>query len=147
MRSWLWAHRRSLAALATLAFLAGVWCGRADRTDAKRVSWQLSGASVYGGACEGGWQGYRGDNLTKPWNANTVAQLDSGGRATAPYRAKVRILYHHRKLTFRKRDRGGGGNPVKGRARLWDIWEAGLTRLLGFRNCDWTDVVRWRYIR
>ena len=44
----------------------------------------------------------------------------------------MRILYRHRKLTFRKRDRGGG-NPVKGRARLWDIWEAGLTRLLGFQ--------------
>lgn len=133
----------TLALLAALAFWAGVFVGQADA----KVHWRSAGASVYGGACEGGTLGYRGDDLTRPWNANTVAQLDSGGRATAPYRAKVRILYRHRKLTFRKRDRGGGGNPVKGRARLWDIWEAGLTRLLGFRNCDWTDVVRWRYIR
>ena len=113
----------TLALLAALAFWAGVFVGQADA----KVHWRSAGASVYGGACEGGWLGYRGDDLTRPWNANTVAQLDSGGRATAPYRAKVRILYRHRKLTFRKRDRGGGGNPVKGRARLWDIWEAGLT--------------------
>lgn len=134
--------RRYVAVIAVLAFLAGLPAGKAD---ARQVHWHQSGASVYGGACEAGWLGYKGDFL--PDLPHSVAQLDSGGFPAAPYKAKVRVLYRGRKMTFRKRDIGGGGAPVKGRKRLWDFWEAGLTRLLGHRNCNWTDVVHWRYIR
>lgn len=130
-----------LILLAWAAFLAGLFVGQADA----KVHWRSAGASVYGGACEGGTLGYRGDFL--PDLPHSFAELGMGRALGLPYKAKVRFLHAGRKVTGRKRDIGRGGGHVKGRARIFDFWEPLLTKLLGHRDCNWTGVVHWRYIR
>ena len=142
MRSFWLGLRRGLVALVTLAFLAGALVGRAD---ARAIHWQSAGASVYGGACEGGTLGYRGDFL--PSFPHSFAELDMGHALGLPLHAKIRFLHDGRKVTGVKRDIGGGGAAVQGKRRIFDFWEPLLTKLLGHRNCNWTGVVRWRRIR
>lgn len=111
---------------------------------AAKVNWRKAGASVYGGACQHGSIGYRGDFL--PAWPNSFAELGMGRIVGLPYRAKVRFLLDGRKATARKRDVGGFNAPVRGVPRVFDLWEPLLTRLLGRRNCNWTGVVMWRRV-
>jgi hypothetical protein len=134
VKNWL-----AIAAFMLLVALAG----GVERAGA--VTWHKAGASVYGGACEYGQTGYRGDFL--PGLPNSFAELGMGRMLGLPYRAKVRFLLHGRKVTGRKRDIGGGGAHVAGLPRVFDFYEPLLTRLLGYRNCQWTGVVQWRRVR
>jgi hypothetical protein len=113
-----------------------------EDADAKPVKWNYAGASVFGGACEGGVLGYRGDFL--PSLPHTFAELGMGNMLGLPYKAKVRFLHKGRKVTGVKRDIGGGGGHVKGKPRIFDFWEPLLTKLLGKRDCNWTGVVAYR---
>lgn len=132
-----------LALLITLTLLLA-WLGRPQDAYGG-VKWQYAGASVFGGACESGHIGYRGDFL--PNFPHSFAELEMGSALGLPYKAKVRFLHQGRKVTGVKRDIGGGGGRVRGKRRVFDFWEPLLTKLLGYRNCNWTGVVAWRRIK
>ena len=148
-RDWSRSIRLSTRALTivgvvVLLFLCGLTV--AINANARTVRWRLAGASVFGGACEYGSTGYRGDNLNRRWRS--FAELGMG-RALGglPYGAKIRVLLHGRKLTIVKRDIGLGGGNVGGLPRSIDLWEGALHALLGYHDCNWTGVVAWRRVQ
>lgn len=109
------------------------------------VSWKTAGASVFGGACESGVTGYRGDYL--PSKPNSFAELGMGNALGGlPYKAKIRLLYRHRKVTVVKRDIGLGGGDVGGLPRTIDLWAPAQAKLTGRLNCNWTGVVHYRRV-
>ena len=67
----------------------------------------------------------------------------SGALGGLPYRAKIRVLYRHRKITLVKRDCGLGGGPIFGYARGIDLWWR-AAYALGFPGYG---VVQWRRVR
>ena len=117
--------------------------------DARKVTWHKAGATLYGGPTDSssGCIGYRGDNLCG-WKWRSWAELGmgcsvgSGALGGLPYKAKIRVLYRHRKLTVVKRDCGLGGGPVFGYPRAIDLWHkaAAYLRFPGY------GVVQWRRV-
>lgn len=118
----------------------------APQAHAREVRWQRAGASIYGGACEYGSTGYRGDDLRARWRS--FAELGMGSALGGlPYLARIRVLNprNHRRMTIRKRDIGGGGGAVLGLARSIDLWQPVAARLFN-ASCTWTGVVLWRRV-
>lgn len=128
-----------LAATAALMLLPAT-------TEARVVHWQRAGASIYGGACEYGHIGYRGDDLRSRWHS--FAELGMGSALGGlPYLARIRVLNprNHRRLTILKRDIGGGGGNVFGLRRSIDLWQPVATRVFG-ASCSWTGAILWRRV-
>lgn len=119
---------------------------------ARKVHWYRTGASVFGGPrdASSGCVGYRGDDLCSWKGRYAFAELGMGCGGGAgllgglPYRAKIRVLYRHRKVTLRKFDCGLGGGRVFGVARGLDLWHAAAARL-GMPYG--TAVVSWRRVK
>lgn len=113
---------------------------------ARKVHWQHAGASIYGGACEYGHIGYRGDDLRVAWKS--FAELGMGSALGGlPYLAKIRVLNprNHRRMTIRKRDLGGGGANVFGLHRSIDLWQPVAARVFG-ASCSWTGAILYRRV-
>lgn len=105
---------------------------------------------MYGGPSDSssGCTGYRGDNLCAPGLWRSFAELGMGcsvghgALGGLPHRARIRVLYRHRKLTLVKRDCGLGGGPVGGWPRSIDLWWRAAVRL----RVHGLAVVQWRRI-
>lgn len=105
--------------------------------------WSHTGASIFGGACEYGHTGYRGDNLDS--HPDTFAELGNGSALGGlPYMAKVEFkTADGRILVAYKRDIGGGGGSVGGYTRSFDLYQPFASKLAG-AGCNWTGVVTYR---
>lgn len=132
----------------SFAYLTGVSVLMAfpHTAQARKVTWRVAGASVFGGACEPAEHtGYRGDYLpARPWS---FAELGMGSALGGmPYMATIRVLspVTHRRRNLKLRDIGRGGGDVMGHRRAIDLYEPALTYLLGRRNCNWTGIILWR---
>lgn len=138
-----------LAILLTLILCALSVFLTVQSADARKVTWHKAGASFYGGPSDAssGCTGYRGDNLCG-WKWRSWAELGMGcsvGRGALgglPYRAKIRVLYRHRKITLVKRDCGLGGGRVGGLPRAIDIWH----RAAAYLRIPGLAVVQWRRV-
>lgn len=78
------------------------------------------------------------------WKWRSFAELRMGtALGGLPYRAKIRVLYRHRKITLAKRDIGLGGGDVGGFPRSIDLWH----RAAAYLRIPGLAVVQWRRIR
>lgn len=129
-----------------MAVIAGILTlALTSSAHARRVRWQKTGASLYGGPTDSssGCTGYRGANLCTPWMWRSFAELRMGSALGGlPNGARIRVLYRGRKLTLVKRDIGLGGGNVGGWPRSIDLWWKAALHL----RVNGLAVVQWRRV-